>query len=79
MSQPKLDEKQLEQFSRQLEEQLRKQVYDVISQFLDEDPAANQSTPQAGTQRSHNKTNLIISETCFIASPTLLVMPSNLA
>lgn len=49
MSQPKLDEKQLEQFSRQLEEQLRKQVYDVISQFLDEDPAANQSTPQAGT------------------------------
>lgn len=49
MSQPKLDEKQLEQFSRQLEEQLRKEVYDVISKFLDEDPASNQAGPQGGT------------------------------
>ncbi|PTM57920.1 hypothetical protein [Desmospora activa] len=52
MSQQKPDPKQMEQISRQLEDQLRKQVYEAINDFLNEDPLPNNAPTQAAQSGS---------------------------
>ena len=52
MPPPKLDSKQMEQVSRQLEDHIRKQIYDAINDFLNEDPLSNSSANQLNQKGS---------------------------
>ncbi|SMO35173.1 hypothetical protein [Melghirimyces algeriensis] len=68
---PKIDTAEMDKISRQLEDQVRKQVYDTINEFLKEEvptgqPDANRSQPKQ--KEAENMDNMFYSLSNFVSN-----------